>query len=219
MYKLPLAALDWALEHIETYGDTDLLPVPFEFAGIRNSWPTIREDLSKKDLTQYSPSSLRRVLAPKGRFAFRSVTQLDPLDSLIFAALLYEAGTSIEAVRVPVAEQTAMSHRVKPDTNGRLFDPEFDWRRFQRRANTLIASSEFTHVVTADIADFFPRIYLHPLENALDECLHNNTLAASIKRFLQRINQSVSYGILSLYQFPGLFVMLRSAATTRTFRG
>jgi|GEM_PF-3994269 len=35
MLKLQERSYDWALEHIEKYGDTDIFPLPFEFAAIR----------------------------------------------------------------------------------------------------------------------------------------------------------------------------------------
>ena len=51
------------------------------------------------------------------------------------------------------------------------------------------------YVVVADIADFFPRLYLHPLENALSACTTKTNHARAIKRLLNNWNYSISYGI------------------------
>ena len=38
MLKLRNDSLEWALKHIENYGDTDIFPVPFEYEAIRYLW-------------------------------------------------------------------------------------------------------------------------------------------------------------------------------------
>ncbi len=32
------ASFDWALAHVQKYGDTDLFPVPFEYDAIKGLW-------------------------------------------------------------------------------------------------------------------------------------------------------------------------------------
>ncbi len=70
----------------------------------------------------------------------------------------------------------------------------------KKRSEELIEESKDNtfgnqYVVIADIADFFPRIYSHPLENALTECTNKNNHVLKIKRMLSDWNFSVSYGI------------------------
>jgi hypothetical protein len=50
-------------------------------------------------------------------------------------------------------------------------------------------------VVVADIADFFPRIYHHPLENALDTCTTQTGYATAIKKLINQWSFTVSSGI------------------------
>jgi hypothetical protein len=50
--RLHGAHLDFALKHIEKFGDTDIFPVPFEFEVIRRQWDQlIKPDLLSRDLT------------------------------------------------------------------------------------------------------------------------------------------------------------------------
>src|SRR5437879_5194435 len=94
-------SLDWALAHAEQHGDTDVFPLPFEFAAIRNDWARLRSELTNEDLLQWQVRPHRRLLAPKARHGFRIVTQLDPLDFLLFSAAVYEIGPHLEPSRVP----------------------------------------------------------------------------------------------------------------------
>ena len=59
----------------------------------------------------------------------------------------------------------------------------------QTRANTATWSS------LTDIADFYPRLYLHRLDNALDTASTQHHHVAALKSLLKGWNFSVSYGI------------------------
>lgn len=53
MMQLSTDSLDWALTHIEKYGDTDIFPSAIEYLAVRHCWDGpdgIREWLAKKDL-------------------------------------------------------------------------------------------------------------------------------------------------------------------------
>jgi hypothetical protein len=50
-------------------------------------------------------------------------------------------------------------------------------------------------VVTADVADFYSRLYLHPLENALELAVSSAPHRNAILRLIKSWNQNVSYGI------------------------
>ena len=84
MDLLTSTSLDWSLQHIRRYGDTDVLPVPFEFDAIAGAWDWLREELALRDLEKYSLGPFRRFLVPKPSGGFRFATQLDPLDSIVY---------------------------------------------------------------------------------------------------------------------------------------
>ena len=172
MLKLSEQALDWALAHVEQYGDTNIFPVPFEFQAIRYAWDTdIRPFLKSQDIVNWTTRPYRRSLTPKHRYGFRIATQLDPLDTLVFTALVGEIGVDIEAARLSREKKIAFSYRFCPKTTGQMYDPTWTYQTFQDHSVALCADGKYKYVVLADIADFFPRIYSHPLENALARLL------------------------------------------------
>ncbi|MBJ6361638.1 RNA-directed DNA polymerase [Paenibacillus sp. GCM10012307] len=196
MLKLQERSYDWALKHIEKYGDTDIFPLPFEFAAIRAYWDSeIKTEITQQNLLNWELRSYRRLLTPKHRYGFRISTQLDPLDSIIFTSLIYEIGQDIENFRIPKDQNIAFSSRFDPDNEGRMYDPNFNWQAFQDHCTDTVQSGDYEYVVVADIADFFPRIYSHPLEQALGEATTKTNHVKALKKCLSQLNGSVSYGI------------------------
>jgi hypothetical protein len=188
-------SLDWALKHVETYGDTDIFPIPFEYQAIRHSWDSLRRYLAKQDLHVYRVRPYRRCLSPKHRFGFRISTQLDPLDTLLYSALVYEVGPDIEACRVPVGKNVVHSYRFQPDVDGRIFEPGINYNTFVQQSRYYALSRRYSHVVVADIADFYPRIYTHPTDNILIDRITTRDHAQVISKLLDQWNHTVSYGI------------------------
>lgn len=202
-------SLEWALKHIENYGDTDIFPVPFEYEAIRYLWDkntrelpngsTLKEYLRNQDMLQWTVRDFRRSLTPKHKYGFRLSTQLDPLDTLVYLALVHEIGEDIESKRIPAERNVSFSYRFNPDEDGRMFDSEINYGSFLNYCNLkvdeLMGDDSIEYVVVADIADFFPRLYLHPLENALSACTTKTNHARAIKRLLNNWNYSISYGI------------------------
>lgn len=195
MLRLRPQSLDWALKHAISQGDTDVFPNAFEFQAIKHDWHNIRRILCNQDVLSWQCRTLRQCLSPKQRFGFRIATQLDPLDFLLFGGLVYEIGQDIEARRLPVSNQNVFSHRFNPAEDGSLFDMKVGYRAFQDHSRGLAASSTFSHVVLADIADFFPRLYHHRVEGALSSATTKNNHVKAICRMLSGWNQSLSYGI------------------------
>src|SRR5690349_6741284 len=121
MLTISEKSLDWAINHAITYRDTDILPTPFEYLALQNDWETIKQYFAKEDLLNWNTRPQRTLLAPKSRYAFRAVTQLDPLDFLVFASIVFEIGKNLEAKRIPTAENTVYSYRFAPEKDGRMF--------------------------------------------------------------------------------------------------
>lgn len=189
------AALDWALVHAENYGDTDVFPVPFEFKAIRHSWDEIKPILLLQDLDTRQVKEHRRYIAPKGPFAYRIVTQIDPIDFLFYSALIYEIGHDLENSRTPISEEIVHSSRFNPDENGRMYDRDYGYSTFMQKCRELVEEDECHYVVVTDIADFYPRIYLHRIEAALSTATQRVEISRAIKKFLKGWHDSVSYGI------------------------
>jgi hypothetical protein len=195
MDQLNPVSLDWALTHIRRYGDTDIFPVPFEFEAIAHCWLSVRPELERLDVAAHIPGASRRVLVPKPGGGFRVAVQLDPLDSIIYVALLYEAAKLIEDNRISAGLRTACSYRVQLDPNGSFFPAASGWPDFHQRSEELANSTQYSHVLVADIADFYNQVYLHRVENALELANVPTERAKNIQRFLLLLNAKQSQGL------------------------
>ncbi len=194
MYKIQETSLEWALLHVSNYYDSDFFPRLFEFEAIKRDWTNIKIYLSSLDLDSYAPKNPIIALAPKPNGNFRVVHQLDPLDSIIFSALIYENAAIIESYRIPESRNIACSYRIKPDTNGSFFESgNIGYLDFMKRAEEL--SNEYPEgvVLICDIVDFYNQIYLHRVNNVLSEA--GSKANKVIEDFLAGLNTNVSRGV------------------------
>lgn len=204
MLYLDSTGLDWALAHTAKHGDTDILPTPFEFQAIQHDWIDIREFLLNQNILEWRVRPHRVLLAPKARYGFRVVTQLDPLDLLVFAALVRDIADDIEAQRAPIQKEIVFSYRVKLQKDGQLFDPDIGFNNFGVRADALLGKKKHSHIALADIADLYPRIYHHRLENALSACTSKANHVRAIMNLLSGWNGTETFGIPVGNQFSRL---------------
>jgi hypothetical protein len=189
-------SLDWALAHALTEGDTDVLPPAFEYSAIHHDWGRVRAQLQREELLKWVTRPQRTLLAPKGKLGFRAITQLDPIDFLLFSALVFEVAPDIEAHRVPVADNIVFSYRANPLPSGQLYDPTIGYFTFLRHAHVALKRKPRpTHVAVTDIADFYPRIYVHRLANALQAATPLADHVTAIMRFIAGWNSSETFGI------------------------
>ena len=195
MLRLKKRSLNWALRHALRFGDTDVFPSQFEFAAINHDWTEISTSLLAEDLHNWKTRPQRSLLAPKSRYGFRIITQLDPLDFLVFPALVYEIGDDLECQRIPSRENIVFSHRFAPNSDGRMYDRSIGYKEFQGRAKRMAAARTCTHVAVTDIADFYPRIYSHRLENALSGGTGKKDHVTAIRKLLNGWNETESHGI------------------------
>ena len=152
--------------------------------------------LAKQNILEWTVRPLRIMLAPKARYGFRVITQLDPLDCLIFAATIREICTLIEDSRVPKSEETIFSYRVKLTPDGQLFDQEFGYRTFlEASQNILDKNPKFSCVAVTDISDFYSRIYHHRLENALNVSTNQAGHVSAVMHLLSGWNSTETFGI------------------------
>jgi len=194
--RLTDAALDWALKHALTAGDTDIFPEVFEFYAIDDDWENIKKSIQEVDVVQWKVRPFRRCLVPKHRFGFRISTQLDPLDFLVFTALIKEIGQKLELERVPSINNIVHSYRFAPTPEGQMFSDKYTYQTFQKASQAMCEKHGSSYVVIADIADFFPRLYTHRIDNALDSALGIGHMhAKALKDLIAHWAGSYSYGI------------------------
>ncbi|MCY4597138.1 MAG: RNA-directed DNA polymerase [Bryobacterales bacterium] len=136
------------------------------------------------------------MLAPKARHGFRVITQIDPLDLLVFTALIREICKDVEKSRIPKSSNVIFSYRVRPQRDGQLFDPKTGYRAFRDHSRQILRRyNEVSHIVLTDISDFYSRIYHHRLENALQSSTKKSNHVKAIMHILSGWNVSESFGI------------------------
>ena len=186
-----IQSLDWAIRHVLRHGDTDIFPVPFEYLVIERSWNRIRDLLAK---TQFGSAPLRShitLAVPKMTLGFRVAHQLDPLDSLLYAAQVFEMGDAIEQERAE--SNVACSYRFNPTSEGDFFPKDNGWQAYS--ANSRLLSSQNSHVLYVDITDFYNQIYHHRLVGSLENCGISTARAVNVENFLGRFGAKQSRGI------------------------
>ncbi len=168
-----------------------MFPLPFEYEAIRHDWTNLRGFLETQDVLKWIVRPHRTMLSPKARHGFRVITQLDPLDFLIYAALIKEIGNDLEAIRT--SRDTVFSFRTLITPNGQLFDPSIRFEDFRERSREIVGSDgAISHVVLTDIADFYPRIYSHRLQGALDSATASASHVTAIMHLLSGWNGTES---------------------------
>lgn len=199
MYRIDETSLEWALKHLINYSDSDFFPKLFEFKAISHNWSAVKKHILNINLEEYTPQNPVTLMAPKLNGTFRAVHQLEPIDALIYTALLHEVSMSIEQFRAPENSHIACSYRISSDIHGSFFKKKDDgWKEFIKQSEKL--SEEFADfpedgfVLTTDIADFYNQIYIHRVNNIISE-VGCSQAAKIIEKFLMGLNSNVSIGI------------------------
>lgn len=167
---LSTEALDWSLRHHRRHGDTDLFPRAFEFDVIETRWAEYRKMLAGLDLRTHVWREGRSMLFMKDQVSFRRATQFDPVDSILFAAMIWTVAPEIEARRPARALNAVFSYRFEASSNGQLFAPIKAKQAFwTHTANA--CKEEGTWLLTTDITDFYNQIRHSSIKSDLDAIL------------------------------------------------
>jgi len=194
--RLPRTTYTWAIRHLLAEGDTDLFPRPLELEALRYNWSYgVLNDFSQLDLSDYVWKGGRRFLVPKDILAFRQGTQLHPIDSVVFAALIRRLGSRLEQRRIPVRDQRVFSYRFAPTDDGRFYGDDTRWHEFWEVSRRKAQEANCSHVLVADITDFYNQIYHHVIENQLRGAGLTEAQERIFKRFLTAYSETVSRGI------------------------
>ena len=191
--KLKRESIKWALNHLLILSDSDLFPRPIELDIINELGEEAIDSLSSWDLKEIKHGPHRKFIVPKDELSYRVATQLDPLDSIFLAAIIYEFGANIEKKRIPKEDEKVFSYRFSPDSAGHFYDKSFSWSMFWSKSKQ--KSANFEYVVLLDIADFYNQIYHHSVENQLLNCNLPKEVIDWIMNLLKETTVKVSRGI------------------------
>jgi len=133
--------------------------------------------------------------APKQQRGYRIVHQLDPIDSLIYTALVYEIAEKLEEKRSLIAGASVCSYRIDLDEKrGNFFARGNGYEEFKNKS--LEFAKIYSYVLATDITDFYNQISHHRIRNALASC--GNGLeehSHNIEKFLSRLTNRTSKGV------------------------
>lgn len=188
-----------AVRNVASQGDTDIFPYPIENHVFYDRPVEAAGLLDKvnKDFGSYLlniPPLYENNLAPQGYTSFRWATQIDPMWNAYLLGLVISIGPEIEAARIPTSRDRVFTYRFNYEkTTNQVFDPGIGWKEFQQSSREYAQTHKY--VLICDIADFYPRIYHHRLENALLKATKNEDVVRRIMAILSRLSDGVSFGL------------------------
>lgn len=184
-------AISWAVDFVQNHSDGDLFPKIIEIDAIASNKDNFVDSIAGKDLSQFPPGACRRFIVPKDEISYHQATQLDPQDSIILTAIIYQYGVGIEKRRNN--SDIVFSYRFSPDINEGLYSSKNAWNNFWMAAHR--KSLSFKNVLYCDIADFYNQIYHHIVENQLIESGFPNQAIKWIVNLLESTTVGVSRGV------------------------
>lgn len=199
MFNLEEQELENAFEAINHHGYSAMLPEPLEWVSVKSNWAAIRDHIKSIDLDTYSPYKPMKVFAPKNRANIRVVHLLHPQDLIIYTALVLIVKNDIEFNRISKKSKRVFSYRVDTSKNNVLYDATgaHDQYLAKLKAETEKAATKFVGI--ADIADFYPRIYQHRLENAVQAIAKGqrgiDVARVLVRKLISNLMNNNSYGI------------------------
>lgn len=188
---LQAASLEWAVDFVQAHSDGDLFPKVLEIDAVVAEKTHFVNQLAGSDLSTFPPGSCRRFIVPKDEVSYRQATQLDPQDSIILSALIFQFGQQIEDLRLP--ETKVFSYRFNPTLPDGLYSNKTAWNNFWTAAAS--HSAKHSHILYCDIADFYNQIYHHTVENQLISAGLPNQAVNWIVGLLKSTTAGVSRGV------------------------
>lgn len=184
-------SLDFALRHISHYYDTDFFPRTEEFLAIGHSWNEVKKFILESDLDSILSATPLVEPWPKTKSGFRIVHRPEPLDSIVYAALAKTVAPHVEASRA--SPEVACSYRIS-ESDRSFFADGSGFKIYRERCENL--STVYPFVLSADVADFYNKIYLHRLQNAIQLATDSPPgISKRIEYFLTALNTKASQGI------------------------
>jgi hypothetical protein len=197
-------SLDWAIRHLSRYGDNDFFPAAFEFQVFADQWPLLRNSILAIDLDSHMPRPPLVRFAPKPAGGFRVLHRLDPVDSLIYTALVHELYETLAKSAAPESESLIRSLRVEPAADGSFFSTcRNAWQDYLGRVEKLagdyrVCGPQNTggYVLAADIQDFVGSIQPRRLVQMLiDSKAVPPARAHALGRFLPAVCTGAGRGL------------------------
>ena len=202
-------AIALAIDNIIHFGDTDIFPNSIENIIFEDNREDVLQHFKELDANLNDKKSLQEYLAtnsianfstacPVGFTGYRWATLIDPYWNVYFLSKVIQIAKIIEEKRLTT--EYVYSYRFDPNpSKGTLFSKDVNWKKFQIDSMKVCEDENIKYVISCDIADFYPRIYHHRLENELerlsgsDSILQNTVM--KITTLMQKFSDTKSYGL------------------------
>lgn len=198
MFMLSEAELEQARDALIFHGLDSFFPKFAEFDHVVNNWQQIAEHIQKIDLDTYEPYKHHRTYVAKTDKLVRPIDRLHVQDLLIYTAITLILRDCIEESRLPQSAKKSFSYRSKKHP-GRLYETTNSYEKYRKATEERLSLKKTKFVATTDITDFFPRVYQHRLENAIESFLNTEREREAnrvlCKKLLPRFSNGTSYGI------------------------
>lgn len=118
-------------------------------------------------------SPLRTILIPKKNlFEFRKCSYTEPIDEIIYLALVLMIAPKIEKQRINTNKEIVFSYRLKKELVNEtkptyIFDLNYSYTPFRTSIAKKVQKTDAKIIVSCDISNFYDRLNLHRLENTL----------------------------------------------------
>ncbi|WP_138516521.1 RNA-directed DNA polymerase [Limnobacter alexandrii] len=188
---LDAASVAWALDFVHMHSDGDLFPRVLEIEAVVAEKSHFVQQIVEADLSSLPAGSCRRFLVPKDEVSYRQATQLDPQDSIILSALVYQFGQQIENLRLDA--RRVFSYRFNPTPDEGLYSNKNAWNNFWTAADR--GAAKYSHILYCDVADFYNQVYHHTVENQLIAAELPNQAIKWIVGLLESTTAGVSRGV------------------------
>jgi hypothetical protein len=166
-------AIELAINNVRKEGLTDIFPMPFEVELLKNEYyrsflsEHVKSRIRSGSLSGLKVYPLSHVLFPKkDAYDFRRAALIQPIDTIIYLALVLMYADIIEKYRIQKRYNIVFSYRLKPN-GGYFFDPKYNFTAFQAHVADKTKSNRVKVLVKCDISNFFDRLNLHRLESTL----------------------------------------------------
>jgi hypothetical protein len=187
-----------ALRNISSHGDTDVFPFPFERSMFQERLDACADHV--KDIDEHfearladSPPLTIEMLSQVGYTGFRRATLIEPFWNAYYLALVISIADRVESRRIPEGENTVFSYRYGWDDSRSSLFTDSTWNNYRRES--LLRSKKFSFVLQTDIADFYPRVNHHRLENALKRLEVSSEAPNRLIKLLSIFSETASYGL------------------------
>ncbi|WP_270373675.1 RNA-directed DNA polymerase [Marinicauda sp. Alg238-R41] len=198
MFKLSQIELEKGKAAVESHGIAGFLPEPPEWQIIKDEWPDVCSHIMDIDLDVYNPYEVPTTYVRKNDRFIRALEALHPQDVLIYTSLVMIMRESIEKSRLPQSVAKSFSYRTSGAGPNYLYKTSGQYQKYRDRTEKRLHLSKTKFVTTFDIAQFFPHVYQHRLENALQsaaEVQREEDTARVLSKFIGKIASGKSYGI------------------------